>query len=97
MSPRGTAPGPIADRTFDWGFKVATGGGLLTIGALYLFGVVPLTVMNLLFTLLLFPVYLVLVSMVMGVWLGYETDETNLKPTTEEVEMKADPWKNWPW
>lgn len=97
MSPSGTSPGPIADRTFDWGFKIAAGGGLVGIGLLYWFGVLSLTVTPVLFTLLLFPVYLVFVSIVLGVWLGYETDETDLKPVTDEMEMEADPWNNWPW
>ena len=97
MAPRGATPGPVADHTFDRGFKVATLGGVVVIGALYWFGVLTLTVTHVLFTLLLFPIYLVFVSLVLGVWLGYETGPTDLKPTTEEVEMEADPWKNWPW
>ena len=97
MSQRVASPGPIAEDTFDVGFRIAVIGGLVGVGLLYLFGPLSLTPTHVLFTLLLFPVYLVFVALVMGVWLGYETDRTDLTPVTEEVEMEADPWKNWPW
>jgi hypothetical protein len=45
---------------------------------------------DILVTLVLFPVYLVFVAMVLGVWLGFATDESDLQRVTEEVDLQSD-------
>ena len=94
-SPR---PGPIADRVYRFGFRVATVGGLAALGAGFALG--HLTLPTLVFVLMtLFPVYLLFVAVALALWLGYDTDRTDLQPVTEdgESEKHNDPWKNWPW
>ena len=94
MSRGGDTPGPIAARTFELGFKVALIGGLGILGAGHWFGIVSLSErVTLVIVLLLFPVYLVFVSMVLSVWLGYAADEHDLQAVAGE---EHDPWENWP-
>lgn len=81
------APGPIADRTFERGFKIATAGGVAVVAWLYWTGTLSVTnTLHVTLTLLLFPVYLLGVALFLGVWLGYETDERNLEPVGDSAE-----------
>ena len=41
-------------------------------------------------TFVLFPVYLVFAAMVLGVWLGFDTDERDLQRVTEDVDSESD-------
>ena len=84
-------PGPIADQTFDSGFKTAAIGGVAVLVALFLTGRLSLIDgAHLLYALVLFPVYLLIVATVLGVWLGYDTDATNLKPVTRTPDTESD-------
>lgn len=98
MDERGPSPGPIADRTFETGFKLATAAGLAGVVMLYWFGALSLSnSLHLTFTLQLFPVYLLFVAVLLGVWLGYDEDVTNLRPASEEAGSESDgPGENWP-
>lgn len=81
------SPGPIADRAFDRGFKVAVVGGLACVGLLYWTGVLSLSsAVHATVTLALFPVYVVFAAALLGTWLGYNADETNLERVTVEEE-----------
>lgn len=93
------SPGPIADSAFDSGFRIAVLFGVAGSGILFWFDVLSLTDgMHVATTLLLFPVYLLLVSVLLGVWLGYKTDESDLEQVTEHVEMESgSSWERWPW
>ncbi|WP_435183673.1 hypothetical protein [Halobellus sp. EA9] len=73
------APGPDAARAFRLGVVAGAIVGLAVIGLLYWTG--ALTLLLFAYTLaLLFPVYLVLVAVVLSVWLGYDRDATALRP-----------------
>jgi hypothetical protein len=72
-------PGPDAARAYRLG--MITGGivGLLVAGALYWTGVfTPLALGYILIAL--FPVYLIVVAVILSVWLGYDKDITALRP-----------------
>lgn len=72
-------PGPDAARAYRLG--MITGGivGLLVVGALYWTGVfTPLALGYILIAL--FPVYLIVVAVLLSVWLGYDKDITALRP-----------------
>ena len=91
MAQAGRSPGPIAERTFERGFKIAILGGLAGVGLLYWTGILSATNgVHISVTLVLFPVYLVFVAMVLGVWLGFATDERDLQRVTEEVDPQSD-------
>lgn len=45
---------------------------------------------HLVYTILLYPVYLLTVAVILGVWLGYDTDERNLERVYEPVDVDAD-------
>lgn len=94
-----TKPGAIADRAFEDGFWVAALAGVGAVVLLYVSEVLSVTNgTHLLYTLLFYPVYLLVVSVSLGVWLGYETDATDLKRVTEEIdEESTDSLENWPW
>ncbi len=81
------SPGPIAERAFDTGFKVAVAAGVGGIGLLYWTGVLSLSsAFHAAVTLALFPVYLLAVAVLLAVWLGFSTDGTDLERVTVEVE-----------
>jgi hypothetical protein len=44
---------------------------------------------------LLFPVYLLFAAVALGVWLGYETDETDLERVTERADMETGDINDW--
>lgn len=94
-----TKPGTIADRAFEDGFWVAAVAGLGALVLLYANGILSVTNgTHLFYTLLFYPVYLLVASVALGVWLGYETDATDLERVTEEIdEEPTDSWENWPW
>lgn len=91
-------PGAIADSAFDSGFWVATLAGMCAIALLFAYGVLSVTnVTHYLYTLLFYPIYLLFVSVVLGMWLGYATDETDLERVTKELdEERTDTPENWP-
>ena len=96
MSTPGTSPGPIADRVFESGFRLATIGGLAGVVCLHWIGALSLfDPVTLVLTLLLFPVYLVAVAILLGAWLGYDTDAAHLRSMDDETES-SDPWEHWP-
>jgi len=87
MSHSGRSPGPIAEQTFDIGFKVGVAGGVACVGLLYWAGVLSFTsAFHATVTLALFPVYLLSIAVLLGLWLGYDTDETNLEPVNVDDE-----------
>lgn len=87
MSHSSGSPGPIADRTFDTGLKFGAAGGAACVAFLYWLGVLSVTnPFHTTVTLVLFPVYVLSVAVLLGLWLGYDTDETDLKRVTVEDE-----------
>ncbi len=93
MSQSGRSPGVLADRTFDLGFKLAAALGLAGVASLFWAGVFsPTDVFHLTLVATLFPVYLVFSSILLGVWLGYDTDKTDLQPVSDEPEIE-DPFE----
>ncbi|WP_254274558.1 hypothetical protein [Haloarcula marina] len=79
MEPTLTSPGPDAAHAFSLGLKAGAIVGLVTIGALYWFGIIELLFAG--YALLcLFPVYLIFVAAGLSVWLGYDKDATALRP-----------------
>jgi len=87
----GAVPGPIADQTYDSAFKIAAIAG--ATGVVLLFWLGPLSVSigsHVVFATLLYPVYLLTVSVVLGVWLGYTTDEQNLIRVYETVDNESE-------
>lgn len=97
MSSSDTSPGPIADRVFESGFRLATIGGLAGVACLHWIGALSLfNPVTLVLTLLLFPVYLVAVAILLGAWLGYDTDAMHRRSVGDETEP-SDPWEHWRW
>ncbi len=91
MSGGGSSPGPIASRTFDVGFKIAVAGGLAGMGALYWSGVLSLSnSLDVVYTLTLFPVYLLAAAVSLGLWLGYDTNGSDLKRVKKEIDPESD-------
>jgi len=87
------SPGQIADHTFDTGFGIAAVVGVF--GSLILFGHGVLSVTNPMHVatlVLLFPVYLLFVAVALGVWLGYETDETDLERVKRDTDDLQERW-----
>lgn len=96
MTARGTSPGPLAERAFEFGMKAAAIGGLVFLLLLHYAGALSLVdSSHLLKILLLFPVYLVFVSILLSLWLGFDPDERDLRPVDED--RTRDPWEDWPW
>ena len=94
MDESGLAPGPIADQLFESTLKLAAAGGIASVLALHWFEVLSLfEATTLTIVVLLYPVYLVFVSMLLSVWLGYDEART-LRPVGEDGN---DPWDHWPW
>jgi hypothetical protein len=90
------SPGPIADRTFDTGFRTAAILGVVVTAGLFWLGVLSVTNgIHVASVLLFFPVYLLFAAIVLGVWLGYETDETDLERVTESAEMETGDLRDW--
>ena len=73
------SPGPAAERAFRTGIVAAALVGLAAIGALYWTGTIALVLAGYALVLL-FPLYLVAAAAVLSVWLGYDTDATDLRP-----------------
>jgi len=72
-------PGPAAEHAFRTGIVAAALVGLTGIGVAYWTGAIGLTLAG--YSLaLLFPLYLVAAAIVLSVWLGYDTDATDLRP-----------------
>ena len=73
------SPGPAAEHAFRTGIIAAALAGLAGIGLLYWTGTIALLLAG--YSLvLLFPLYLVAAAVVLSVWLGYNTDATDLRP-----------------
>jgi len=90
MSEKKISPGPIAERTFEVGLKIAAGAGVAAAAVCFLVG--PLSVFDgfhVALTVLLYPVYVLTIATLLGIWLGYDTDARNLERVTEEVEMAS--------
>jgi hypothetical protein len=77
------SPGAAAAAAFRLGIIAAAIAGLAVIGLLYWAGVFSLLLVAYALVLL-FPVYLVLVSATLSVWLGYNKDATALRPVTRD-------------
>lgn len=77
------SPGPLAAQAFRLGIGASIVIGLAAIGGLYLTGTINL-VLAAYSLVFLFPVYLVLVAVILSVWLGYDKDATNLRPVHRE-------------
>lgn len=78
-------PGPISDRTYERGFRVAAAGGLAAAVSLFWIGPLsPSEPGHLVATGVLFPVYLLSVAVGLGLWLGYDTDERDLRRVTAD-------------
>jgi hypothetical protein len=91
-----TSPGPIADRAFESGFRMAAVLGVVGSGVLFWVGVLSVTNMvHVASTVLFFPVYLLFAAVVLGVWLGYETDGSDLERVTEPADMETGDIRDW--
>lgn len=91
MSEKKISPGPIAERTFEVGLKIAAAAGVAAATACFLVG--PLSVsdgVHVAVTVLLFPVYLLSAATLLGIWLGYDTDASNLERVTKEEMASGD-------
>jgi len=85
------SPGPIAEQAFETCFRMAAVSGVVVLGVCYWLGLLSLSdPLHVVTTLLLFPVYLLFVAILLGVWLGYATDERNLTPVADPEESDAD-------
>lgn len=85
MAPLKRSPGPAARSAFRSGALVAALAGLVGIAYLYWADVLnPLSMGYAL--LMLFPVYMVVVAVVLSVWLGYDKDATDLRPVHREKD-----------
>jgi hypothetical protein len=96
MSDEQTSPGPIADHVFETGFRV--GAILGVVGSAILFLVGPLSLTNgvhVSTAVLLFPVYLLSVSILLGLWLGYATDENDLELVNERADIETGDIRDW--
>lgn len=72
-------PGPDAARAYRLGLIAGAVVGLFVAGALYWVGTLgPLALGYV--VVALFPVYLIVVAVVLSVWLGYDKDATTLRP-----------------
>lgn len=81
------SPGPVADHAFRLGTILGAVTGLSGIGLLYWAGV--LTPILLVYVLLaVFPVYLVIVAVVLSRWLGFDKDVTALRPVYRPKDPK---------
>lgn len=82
-----SSPGPAAAQAHRIGMIGCAVAGLAAIGAAYWFGVISPLLLG--YTLLLlFPVYLVFASVALSVWLGFDKDETALRPVYEAKNSK---------
>lgn len=87
MAEVGSSPGPIAARTYDYGFKIAVAAGCIGVTVLFWSG--ALSVSNethVVVSMMLFPVYLLGAAVLLAVWLGYDTDFRDLEPVVTEPE-----------
>jgi len=91
MADTSRSPGPIAERAFESGFKAAILAGLVGIGCLYWTGVLSTaSSLHTTLTVVLFPVYLVFAATALGVWLGFDTDGSDLHRVTREVDGESE-------
>jgi len=73
------SPGPAAAQAYRLGIVASAIAGLAGVAFLYWAGAIsPLIAAYV--VVLLFPMYMVLVSVALSVWLGYDKDETALRP-----------------
>jgi len=80
-------PGPAAGYAFRLGIVAAVLLGLAGIGLLYWSGILTSALAG--YTLVvLFPIYLVLAATVLSIWLGYDKDETSLRPVYHSKNSK---------
>jgi hypothetical protein len=87
MTDASPSPGPIAKRTFSRGLRAAVLGGVACVGLLYWSGVLSISsAVHTTATLALFPVYVLAVAVVLGVWLGFDTDRGDLERVTVDPE-----------
>ena len=87
MTDASPSPGPIAKRTFSRGLRAAVLGGVACVGLLYWSGVLSISsVVHAAATLALFPVYVLAVAVLLGVWLGYDTNRADLERVTVDPE-----------
>lgn len=79
------SPGPAAAQAFRLGIFAGAVLGLVAVGALYWAGMITLVLLG--YTMfLLFPVYLVMVAVILSRWLGYDKDVTALRPVHRPKE-----------
>lgn len=102
MDKPGATPGPISDKTYEQGLRIAAAVGLAAVVAVFWVGPLsPSEPGHVLMIAALFPIYLLFVAVGLGVWLGYTTDERNLRRVTED-DMDSeddldDRTNRWPW
>ena len=78
-----SSPGPAAAAAFRSGMLAGGILGLVGLGLLYWTGAVTPIVVG--YGLVaLYPVYLVVVAVVLSRWLGYDKDATDLRPVSRE-------------
>jgi membrane protein implicated in regulation of membrane protease activity len=72
-------PGPDAARAFRFGMIAGGAVGAVCLGALYWMGTLSLLALGYV-VIALFPVYLIVVAVLLSRWLGYTKDITSLRP-----------------
>lgn len=86
MTGPNVSPGPNAHHAFRLGLAAAALVGLVGIAGLYWTGSLTLALLG--FSLLaLFPIYLVFAASALSVYLGFDKDETDLRPVYREREQ----------
>jgi len=87
-TPAGT-PGPDAHHAYRTGLITATIVAAVALAALYWTGIVSLGVAG--FAVVVgFPAYFVFVAVLLGVWLGFDKDATDLRPVYRDPDA-SDP------
>ena len=73
------SPGPAAAYAFRLGTIAGAIVGMTAIGVFYFVGLLSAVVAGYV-VLFLFPIYLVLVAVLLSIWLGYDPGLTSLRP-----------------
>lgn len=71
-------PGPDAARAFRFGMIAGGAVGVVCLAALYWTGALSLLALGYV-AVALFPVYLIVVAILLSRWLGYDKDATSLR------------------
>jgi hypothetical protein len=77
-----TAPGPDAEHAFRLGTIAGALVGIAVIAVAYLLGNTNVWFIAYA-AVILFPVYLVIIAVILSIWLGYDVDPEQLEPVSK--------------